>query len=130
MCQDFRRGHPVNRRYLTRIADLGRPAGIAAQKHDIDHRPAVVRHKRLAFDIFDRVLDLDALEVLETRLEIARTLALAAVGLLSMGIALFAPPRYMGWAGWCYALISVVEFFAGWARGARRARFASGAAAR
>ena len=74
-----------------------------------------------------RELGLDAIEVMETRLEIARAAALAGVGLCSMGIALFAPARYVGLAGWCYVLISVVEFFAGLSRGRGRERLAAAA---
>jgi hypothetical protein len=70
-------------------------------------------------------LGLNAIEVMETRLEIARAAALACVGLCSMGIALFAPSRYVALAGWCYGLISVVEFFAGLSRGRAREQLAA-----
>ena len=65
-------------------------------------------------------LDLNAIERLDTRVEIVKSLALACVGLASVATARLAPDRFMTTAGWVYAAIGAVEFVAGYYRGRRR----------
>jgi hypothetical protein len=54
-------------------------------------------------------LELDACEQFTTRAAIWHHLALAGVGLLSVGLAVILGPRYAGMAGFAYMLIGVVD---------------------
>ncbi len=67
-------------------------------------------------------LNLDALERLMTRAEIARCLGIAGVGLLSIILALVIPGGAAGLAGVAYFLIGVVEFLVGHFYGTARIR--------
>ncbi len=58
-------------------------------------------------------LELNALERLVTRQEIARCLLVGSIGLLSIAIALTLPGAQAGYAGPVYALIGVVEYWVG-----------------
>lgn len=59
------------------------------------------RREALALSEYERIM---------TCSEIASAFGKAAVGLLSISIASFAPLGWIGWAGWVYALIGAVEF--------------------
>jgi uncharacterized membrane protein len=59
-------------------------------------------------------LILNEIEQLETRQEIVRLLGLAAVGVVSIVLAILLPAPAAGVAGMAYALIGVVEFIVGW----------------
>jgi uncharacterized membrane protein len=70
--------------------------------------------------ILRRELELNALEQLRTRAEIARCLGVASVGLLSVVVAMILPGGTAGLAGFAYFLIGVVEFVVGWHFGNQR----------
>jgi uncharacterized membrane protein len=73
-----------------------------------------------AYRLRDR-LQLDAMEILLTRAEIARCLGLAAVGLLSVAVAVILTGKgAAGLAGAAYFFIGVVEFIVGWRVGRKR----------
>jgi uncharacterized membrane protein len=59
-------------------------------------------------------LELNELERLMTRAEIARCLGIAAVGILSVVTALVIPGGAAGFAGVAYCFIGVVEYIVGW----------------
>jgi uncharacterized membrane protein len=67
-------------------------------------------------------LELDPVEVLETRVDVYRNVAIAALGLLSILLAAILPsiasPRWLGLAGWVYGGIGITE----WQLGAYLAR--------
>jgi hypothetical protein len=67
-------------------------------------------------------LDLNALERLMTRAEIARCLGIAGIGLLSVVLALVIPGGAAGFAGIAYFLIGVVEYLVGWRFGDQRTK--------
>jgi hypothetical protein len=52
-------------------------------------------------------LDLNAVEVFDTRVEIAHHLMLALTGIVAIAIALAVPDRDAGYAGWFYATIPI-----------------------
>jgi hypothetical protein len=62
-------------------------------------------------------LDLNAEERLRTRAEIGRCLGNAAVGLISIVLALVIPGGAAGLAGLAYSLIGLVEFITGYGLG-------------
>ncbi len=49
-----------------------------------------------------------------------RHLATAAVGVLSLGLAYALPPRWLGWAGWVFALLGPIHGVLGRRFGLRR----------
>lgn len=65
-------------------------------------------------------LGLTPLEVCETLHSIYRFVGMAAVGVLSCMLAWVLTGQAVLLAGWCYALIAVVEFSLGWYFGRRR----------
>jgi uncharacterized membrane protein YjjP (DUF1212 family) len=68
-------------------------------------------------------LELNELEKLMTRAEVARCLGIAGIGLLSILIAMMLPggvAGLAGLAGFAYFLIGLVEFFVGWHFGNKR----------
>ncbi|MCG3128175.1 MAG: hypothetical protein CHACPFDD_03051 [Phycisphaerae bacterium] len=65
-------------------------------------------------------LQLDELELFETRLAIVDNLLYASVGLISLLIANTVPLRWVGLAGMTYALLGVVGFSVGWLGGRGR----------
>jgi uncharacterized membrane protein len=67
-----------------------------------------------------RRLELNELEQLMTRAEVARCLGVAGVGLLSVLVALILPGGLAGLAGFAYFLIGLVEFLVGWHFGTQR----------
>jgi uncharacterized membrane protein len=69
-------------------------------------------------------LDLDELERLITRAEIARCLALAGIGLLSVVMAIVLEGGAAGFAGMVYATIAIVEFVVGYRLGRAKQRLA------
>jgi Endosomal/lysosomal potassium channel TMEM175 len=52
-------------------------------------------------------LNLNAVEVFDTRVEIAHHMMLALTGIVAVAIALAVPVRDAGYAGWCYATIPI-----------------------
>lgn len=67
-------------------------------------------------------LGLDPAEIYDTRSSIQHHAIFVAIALLSIGIAVFAPPRGLAWAGWIYALIGPVSAVHGSRRGEGRRR--------
>lgn len=67
-------------------------------------------------------LELDAREVLITRISIEAHLATAGVAALSVSIAVLAPERFLGWAGWVYFLIGPLQALVGTLGGRRMRR--------
>ena len=67
-------------------------------------------------------LALNEIEVHDTRSSMILHASHMAVGLLSILIALLAPPRYIGWAGWVFFLLGPVSGYVGARRGAQRRR--------
>lgn len=67
-------------------------------------------------------LDLDAVEVFDTRSNVVRHLEMAGVGLLSLMLALILPVRAVGVAGYVYFLFGVLQAAHGSIAGARRRR--------
>ena len=65
-------------------------------------------------------LDLDAVEVFDTRSNVVRHLEMAGVGLLSLMLALILPVRAVGVAGYVYFLFGVLQAAHGSIAGARR----------
>jgi uncharacterized membrane protein len=57
-----------------------------------------------------RELALTPLELLDTRLSVMSNVGLASVGLASAAIAWLGGPRFVGWAGWIYFSISLIEW--------------------
>ncbi len=64
-----------------------------------------------------RALALSPPEICDTRNRMLGDLATLGVALSSISIAVFAPAEYVQYAGWCYALIGLVEFVQGMATG-------------
>jgi len=57
-----------------------------------------------------RELALTPLELLDTRLSVMSNVGLASVGLASVAIAWLGGQRFVGWAGWIYFSISLIEW--------------------
>lgn len=70
-------------------------------------------------------LQLNPLELFETRLAIVDNLLYAAVGLISLIIANVVPLRWVGLAGMTYSLLALVGFSVGWLGGRHRTRIAA-----
>lgn len=67
-----------------------------------------------------RALDLNEIEVFDTKAAIVGDLLYVAVGLLSILVAHLVPPRWIGLAGWTYGLVGVAAFFRGLIGGWKR----------
>lgn len=65
-------------------------------------------------------LDLNEVELHDTRSALILYAAYVAIGLLSTVIAMTFPPRMIGWAGWTYFLLGPVSGFIGARRGSKR----------
>ncbi len=67
-------------------------------------------------------LDLNEIEVLDTRLTIRHDVLYVLIGAISIIVANVVPGHYVGLAGWCYALIGVAEFVHNYRGGRQRER--------
>ncbi len=67
-------------------------------------------------------LGLDELEAFDARSGLIRHLWTAAVGLVSIGLALILPPRGTQWAGWIYGLLGPLQGIVGARLARQRAR--------
>ena len=115
--------------------DVRDPASLGAfirkslSEHRIRTRRAIVdvpRHEAhltlmnlRAYALRDK-LELNELERLMTRAEVARCLGVATVGLLSVVVAMILPGGLAGLAGLAYFLIGLVELLVGWHFGNQR----------
>jgi uncharacterized membrane protein len=70
-------------------------------------------------------LGLSPLELFETHRSIVENLLYIAVAALSIALAHLLPPRWVGFAGWTYALLGVVGFCVGYYGGLRRRKYES-----
>lgn len=74
-------------------------------------------------------LELNEIEVFETRATIAGDLLHVLVGLISIVFARFLPPRFLNLAAWSYVLIVVFAGLHGWITGMRRRKLVARARA-
>lgn len=70
-------------------------------------------------------LGLSPLELFEARRSILENILYIAVAALSITLAQLLPPRWIGFAGWTYALLGVVGFCVGYFGGLRRSKYES-----
>ena len=124
--------------FVNNVLGLG-PRNITSFKIDIQDGPALFIIYGLGFTAVyvlfalfyanalrqKRLLELNAWEQTFTQLEIQHNCLLASVGVLSVCIARFLPLSLIGFAGYSYALIGVVETWCGWRIGSAKARHRS-----
>lgn len=67
-----------------------------------------------------RALELNAVELHDTKMQLWMHGSYVLVGLASIAIALLAPPRLMSWAGWIYAVIGPMSATIGTVMGSKR----------